>query len=674
MRGGSPRALTRVGAGLAALAVVVVSASPAFAAKGQIDKSVTLPNGDLGVYFSAIGLAPNATIDLTSVTSTVGGTSVASTATFVSQAPAKLVRKTMLTIDISGSMKDPISAGSSTSRIEAAKAAAKSYLDNVPADVLVGLVTFETKAAVVVAPTTNHAAVLTAVKNLQASTGNTALYSAAITAVSSLAGGGGATTQANQLIISDGRNDDPTGPSLDAAVTSIKQSQVQVDAVSIATDPVGTKQLGTLTKAGGGTTVDAKNADDLTAVFVSAAATQQNQLIVDIPVPSQFAGTTQTVQVSVSAGGESFTDATAFALPAAGSAAPSDAMSGFGPQPVGTVTASALGQPWVLALAILAFAVGLFSLLAVAFLSIDRENQTSGRVRRRLSRYSLVSRQDAAPAPPVSGALGQSQVARSAVDLAGRVVQRRGLDAGLGVKLEAAGLPLKPPEWLIIHLGIAITAGLALALLTGFGLLATLLGVAVGLIVPFLYLSLKESRRKAEFVRTLPETLQLLAGSLAAGYSLPQAVDTVVRESSGPMAVELNRAIVEARLGVPMEDALDTVARRMDSVDFQWVVMAIRIQREVGGNLAEVLTNVAATMRERERLRRQVDVLSAEGRLSAIILGALPLLFVTYLILVRPEYIGLLVTNPLGIVMIVVGVILLIAGAFWLRKVVTVEV
>ena len=148
----------------------------------------------------------------------------------------------------------------------------------------------------------------------------------------------------------------------------------------------------------------------------------------------------------------------------------------------------------------------------------------------------------------------------------------------------------------------------------------------------------------------------------------------MVRESSGPMAVELNKAIVEARLGVPIEDALDTVARRMDSVDFEWVVMAIRIQREVGGNLAEVLNNVAATMRERERLRRQVDVLSAEGRLSAVILGALPLLFVVYLILVRPEYIGVLVTNPLGIAMIVVGVILLIAGAFWLRKVVTVEV
>jgi tight adherence protein B len=227
---------------------------------------------------------------------------------------------------------------------------------------------------------------------------------------------------------------------------------------------------------------------------------------------------------------------------------------------------------------------------------------------------------------------------------------------------------------MIIHLGIAIVAGLVMALLTGFSILPTLLGLVLGLILPFMYLSLKESRRKAAFAAILPETLQLLSGSLAAGYSLPQAVDTVVRESSGPIAVELNKAIVEARLGVPIEDALDTVARRMDSVDFEWVVMAIRIQREVGGNLAEVLNNVAATMRERERLRRQVDVLSAEGRLSAVILGALPLLFVVYLILVRPEYIGVLVTNPLGIAMIVVGVILLIAGGFWLRKVVTVEV
>jgi tight adherence protein B len=102
--------------------------------------------------------------------------------------------------------------------------------------------------------------------------------------------------------------------------------------------------------------------------------------------------------------------------------------------------------------------------------------------------------------------------------------------------------------------------------------------------------------------------------------------------------------------------------------------MAIRIQREVGGNLAEVLNSVAATMRERERLRRQVQVLSAEGRLSAVILGLLPVLFILYLVFARPAYLSVLVTTPLGLIMSVVGVVLLIAGAFWLRKVVKVDV
>ena len=109
-------------------------------------------------------------------------------------------------------------------------------------------------------------------------------------------------------------------------------------------------------------------------------------------------------------------------------------------------------------------------------------------------------------------------------------------------------------------------------------------------------------------------------------------------------------------------------------LDFCEVVIAIRIQREVGGNLAEVLTTVAATLRERERLRRQVQTLSAEGRLSAWILGSLPPLFTIYLIFVRPEYLRVLYTDPAGIVFIVAGVLLLAVGAFWMSKIVSVEV
>ena len=143
---------------------------------------------------------------------------------------------------------------------------------------------------------------------------------------------------------------------------------------------------------------------------------------------------------------------------------------------------------------------------------------------------------------------------------------------------------------------------------------------------------------------------------------------------SEPIASEFNRALIETRLGVSIEDALEGVGTRMRSVDFDWVVMAIRIQREVGGNLAEVLTTVAATLRERDRLRRQVRVLSAEGRLSAWILGGLPPLFFLYLLLVRQEYIRILWTDPIGVVLIVFLLVDLTVGVFWLRKVIQVEV
>lgn len=346
----------------------------------------------------------------------------------------------------------------------------------------------------------------------------------------------------------------------------------------------------------------------------------------------------------------------------------------YGPQPIPTPAPSVTSQPWFLPVALTAVGLGLLVLLAVAFLTADRDAATSGRVGRRLGKYSLASRKSTEQKTEEAGALGSSQVARSAVDLAGRVVQNRDLDTNLGTKLEAAGVPLRPAEWLVIHVGLPIVLGFALLLLSGFNLLPALLGVVIGVLAPFGYLSIKESKRKAAFAAQLPDTLQLLAGSLSTGYSLPQATDVVVRESAPPISVELGRALVEARLGVPLEDALETTAKRMDSVDFAWVVMAIRIQREVGGNLAEVLNSVATTMRERERLRRQVSVLSAEGRLSAMILAALPLLLIVYMVLVRPEYISMLVTNAMGIVFTVVGVALMIGGSFWLRKVVKVEV
>ena len=148
--------------------------------------------------------------------------------------------------------------------------------------------------------------------------------------------------------------------------------------------------------------------------------------------------------------------------------------------------------------------------------------------------------------------------------------------------------------------------------------------IAIGAVVPWMFLGIKRSRRRKAFGRSLPDTLQLMSGSLTAGLSLAQSIDTIVNEGTEPIASEFRRVLVETRLGVSLETAMEGVAERYDSKDFAWVVMAINIQRKVGGNLAELLDTVANTIREREYMRRQVSALAAEGKLSAFVLGGLP--------------------------------------------------
>lgn len=664
------RVLTRIGVGAAALAAVVLGATPAFAISGHIASITPQPDGHLAIVFAATDVTTATSIDPASVTVTINGQPVPATAKPITDTAEAPVRTTLLVMDVSGSMQTP-APGQNVSKIAAAKSAADAYLRSVPNDVLVGLVTFGDTAVVRVAPTTDRAKVGAAVSSLSAG-GSTALYDAVILADRTL----GTTGLRSQLLLTDGTNEGGTVTTLAPAVASIKASGTTVDAVSLGTDPTQVAALTALTRAGNGTVVATNDTAKLAATFESVAQSQASQVVIDVAVPTTLAGTSQNVTVTASAGGQTIGDSVIAIMPAASTGVPSSgAEASYGPQPVASPDPGVTTSPWFLPVALGAFGIGVFVLLAVGLVSTDRDSQTTGRMRRRLSRYSLASRPEpSSTTTSTSGALGQSQIARSAVDLAGRVVQRRDLDTGLGGKLEAAGVPLRPAEWMLIHVGIAIAAALVLTLLSSFNPLATVLGLVLGLLLPFTYLTVKEGRRKAAFAAQLPGTLQLLAGSLAAGYSLPQAIDAVTRDAENPMAAELNRTLVEARLGVPIEDALESAARRMDSVDFSWVVMAIRIQREVGGNLAEVLSGVAATMRERERLRRQVQVLSAEGRLSAVILGALPILFAAYLVIAQPQYVGLLVTTPLGVLMIVVGVVLLVAGAFWLRKVVSVEV
>jgi tight adherence protein B len=250
----------------------------------------------------------------------------------------------------------------------------------------------------------------------------------------------------------------------------------------------------------------------------------------------------------------------------------------------------------------------------------------------------------------------------------------KGLETRIAIRLEAAGSQLNASEWLLLHTAICVVAGF-LGTVVGSGRL--LIGVGIlflGAWLPWYYLGFRKKRRRKAFNTGLPDTLQLMAGSLSAGLSLAQSIDTIVREGVEPISSEFRRVLVEARLGVSLETALDGVAERFESKDFAWVVMAINIQRRVGGNLAELLETVAHTIREREYMRRQVAALAAEGKLSAFVLGGLPPLFLIYLMLTKWDYVSVLFTRPLGWVMLAGGALILGVGGFWMSRIIKVEV
>jgi tight adherence protein B len=294
------------------------------------------------------------------------------------------------------------------------------------------------------------------------------------------------------------------------------------------------------------------------------------------------------------------------------------------------------------------------------------------RARARIDQISHFGPARATPAAEPQAESGPGGLARSAMRASQQIVKAGGQEARIAVRLERAGIRLRPHEWVLIRVG-AVVLGLILGLIM-VDVLGAVLGGIVGFLVTSLFLQIKLSRRVEGFADQLPDGLQLVIGSLRSGFSLPQALDALVRESPEPLASEFGRAVGEYRLGGDLADALERVAARTKNPDLGWAIIAIRIQREVGGNLAEVLQTAVETMRERGRLRRHVRSLSAEGRLSGYILIALPVVIGLFMFLTRREYLRPLYTEPLGILMLLVGGVLLIGGVLWMLRVVKVEV
>ncbi|GLZ35825.1 hypothetical protein Lesp02_80120 [Lentzea sp. NBRC 105346] len=497
-------------------------------------------------------------------------------------------------------------------RIVLARKAITDYVAGLQPDVLVGFVAFSDKPQLLVPPTADRGQVTAAVNSVQAK-GNTSLHDAVPLAVSALNG----ITERRLVIVSDGE-DTVSKTSLDAAVQSLVDNKIPADVVGFQYQDAALQRIA---DAAGGRLLTANDAPQLAAAFAA--------LVVPTTAPAVSAPTT--------------------------TVAPPPAV--VEPSSTSWQTALVIGGTFLVLL-----------LVALLLFGSGGRGGPGEKLDQQIGQYGPGRRTGHEPVAAQEGS-----VARTALDVTGRLIgERRASD--IATKLDLAGMRFKPTEWTLLRVCLAIALAAGLAVLTGVPWLGIPLGLLLGWLGTAAYVSAKTTRRRAAFGEQLPDVLQLIAGSLRSGFSLSQSIDGVVRDGAQPAAGEFSRALAATRIGAELEDALDQVAHRMESRDLAWVVMAIRIQRQVGGNLAEVLLNTVGTMRDRAKTRRQIRALSAEGRLSAYVLIALPLCLGTWLFLARPDYMRPLHTTLPGWLMLGGAALLVVLGAFWMRKLVKVEV
>lgn len=266
----------------------------------------------------------------------------------------------------------------------------------------------------------------------------------------------------------------------------------------------------------------------------------------------------------------------------------------------------------------------------------------------------------------------QSAMVRRAVEFTESFAERRGFLSRIEEMLERADIPVRAGEAIFFLAGAAVVVAGLIGTVTGSFFAGLLFGIILA-VVGFVVIGMMAKRRLRRFEAQLPDALQLLAGTLRAGYSLPQGIDAVSKEIADPMGEELRRAVTEAQLGRELDEALGSVADRLGSDDFAWAVMAISIQREVGGNLNELLMTVSETMVQRDRLSREVAALTAEGRVSALILSLMPPGLGLVLWIMNPDYVEILFTRTMGLILLSLAVVSGLVGLLWMKKVITID-
>jgi tight adherence protein B len=321
------------------------------------------------------------------------------------------------------------------------------------------------------------------------------------------------------------------------------------------------------------------------------------------------------------------------------------------------------------------------AILLIAF-GVAMSGSSSG-VTARLERYASGREQI-----PTAGQGGIADIIAQSATLAqlNKVVEQRDFGANLSREIARADLRLKVSEYLAIW--AASTVGIPLLFLV-FSValpalrnpLALLAGTLIGFMLPRLWLGRRKASRLNAFNKNLPDTITLIANALRAGSSFLQAIELVVRESRPPISTEFGRVIREVNLGLPFEQALENMVRRVKSDDLELMATAISIQHTVGGNLAEILDSIAFTIRERVRIKGEIRTLTAQQRLSGYVVGFLPIGLAGFIFVAAPKFFDPMFANPPGIIGLPAGVIILFIGGFMMfigfmliRKIVDIEV
>jgi tight adherence protein B len=492
-----------------------------------------------------------------------------------------------------------------------------------------------------------------AVTSIAATTGQgTALFDAVVSGSAMFADD--PDVQHNLILVTDGQNTSGTAD-LAAAVSAAQDRGVNVFAIGLAGPSTDEETLRSVAEQTGGT-YSAISQGELTAVYAGLAEELVQQNVVEYRSKAPF-GASVSVSVRLPSGDATtgFLAPAVVNLPATrgGEAVPSSILSG----PIGMALVAALTF----------FAtLGVLLLLGRAGERRRRERQLVTRLPTAQPVWQAQPGQVPTRAPDRSTWIpdGVASVAERAV---GAKRGRR-----LAHRLEQAGWSIRSGEFVAI---VALaTLGLAIAGFVLLGPVAALAGAFLGALAPSAFLSRAARRRRSAIQAQLADTLMVIASAMRAGHSFLQSLDSAAKEIDDPARGEFSRVLSEIRLGRDTDDALQALVERVGSQDLEWAVTAIAIQRKIGGNLAEVLETVAATIRERETLRRQMKVLSAEGRLSAVVLTVLPILVASYLMVVNPEYLRTLTNTRAGVMISSTAGVLMAIGYVWMRKIVSLDV